>query len=77
MNNKPNSVNQPLTIDDIINEIKSKSSDGDYTYRGERRQHRRVSSTFYRAYRVKIRSKEFDLRIAQKEMLNTANPLLY
>ena len=72
MNNKSNSKNQESTIDDIINEIRQKSADGDYIYRGERKHHRRVSSAFYREYRIKIRSKNFDLRIAEKEMLNAA-----
>ena len=72
MENKFGSENRPLTIEDIINEIKNKSSDGDYIYRGERKHHTRVSSAFYRQYRIKIRSKHFDLRIAEKEMLNAA-----
>ena len=71
MNNKPNSVNQPLTVDDIINEIKRKSSGGDYIYRGERKQHQRVSSALYREY-DEIDIEGFDLTVAQKEVLKAA-----
>ena len=63
--------NSKPTIDDIINEIKEKSSDGDYIYRGERKRHRKISSSFYREC-AKIDSVAFDLRDAQKEMLDTA-----
>ena len=72
MENKSNSKKRPLTVDDVINEIKQKSSAGDYIYRGERKHYIRVSSAFYRQYRIRIRSKNFDLRIAEKEMLNAA-----
>ena len=71
MNNKSNSKKRPLTVDDVINEIKNKSSDGDYIYRGERKRHGKISSAFYREC-AKIDSDHFDLRDAQKEMLNTA-----
>ena len=50
MNNKSNSENQPRTIDDIMNEIKQKSADGDYIYRGERKRHSKISSSLYREY---------------------------
>ena len=77
MNNKPNNENQSLTIDDIINEIKQKSTDGDYIYRGERKNHKKVSSALYREY-IKIRKhitidvENFDLTIVEKEMLKVA-----
>ena len=71
MNNTPNSVNQSLTIDDIIGEIKMKSEDGYYIYRGERQPHCKVSSALYREYE-KIDIEEFDLREAQSEMLDAA-----
>ena len=79
MNNKSNSENQPRTIDDIMNEIKQKSTDGDYIYRGERKEHSKISSSLYREY-IKIREHieidvenfEFDLRIVEKEMLKIA-----
>ena len=66
-----NKSNSEPTIDDLINEIKQKSADGDYIYRGERKRHRKISSAFYREC-AKIDSDHFDLRNAQKEMLNTA-----
>ena len=77
MNNKSNSKNQPLTVDDIINEIKQKSSDGDYIYRGERKNHKKVSSALYREYikirkHIKIDVENFDLTIVEKEMLKVA-----
>ena len=77
MENKSNSENQPLTIDDIINEIKRKSSDGDYIYRGERKRHEKVSSALYREYdeirkHITFDSDIFDLRIVQTGMLKVA-----
>ena len=79
MNTKSNSENQPCTIDDIMNEIKQKSPDGDYIYRGERKEHSKISSSLYREY-IKIRDLieidvenfDFDLRIVEKEMLKVA-----
>ena len=78
MNNKSNSENQPRTIDDIMNEIKQKSTDGDYIYRGERKEHSKISSSLYREY-IKIRKhiniknvEGFDLRIVEKGMLKIA-----
>lgn len=71
MKKKSNRVKQVPTIDDIIDEIKQKSAGGDYIYRGERKRHRKISSSFYREC-AKIDSEYFDLRDAQKEMLDTA-----
>lgn len=77
MANKSNNVNQPLTVDDIINEIKKKSSDGDYIYRGERKPHNDISSALYREYtkiheHIDFDPEIFDLRIVQKQMLKVA-----
>ena len=74
MANKSNSENRSPTIDDIINEIKRKSEHGDYIYRGERRDHGTISSALYREYfKTGIVDIEgFDLRMAQKEMLEIA-----
>ena len=47
------------TIDDIINEIKSKSADGDYIYRGEREKYEKVSSALYREYTEAMNPEEF------------------
>ena len=79
MNNKSNSENQPRTIDDIMNEIKQKSTDGDYIYRGERKEHSKISSSLYREY-IKIRefieidveNLGYDIRTVEKEMLKVA-----
>ena len=79
MNNKSNSENQPRTIDDIMNEIKQKSTDGDYIYRGERKRHNKISSSLYREY-IKIRefieidveNLGYDIRTVEEEMLKVA-----
>ena len=76
MTNKSNSENREPTVDDIINEVKSKSSNGDYIYRGERQPHCKVSSALYREYfdreDTNVNIEGFDLTIAQKEMLRIA-----
>jgi len=77
MNDNTNSNNQPRTIDDIIDEIKRKSSDGDYIYRGVRKDYGLVSSALYREYikineHIEFDSEYFDLRIVQKYMLKVA-----
>ena len=71
MENKSNPKNQPLTVDAIINEIKDKSSDGDYIYRGERKRHDDVSSALYRDC-DQIDIAGFDIRYAQREILKVA-----
>lgn len=65
------------TIDDIINEIRSKSTHGDYIYRGERKKYKQVSSALYRECAniidvEEFESTPFDLMYPQKEMLRTA-----
>ena len=76
MANKSNSENKEPTIDDIINEIKMKSSDGDYIYRGERQPHCKISSALYREYfdneDINVDFESFDLRAVQRGMLNVA-----
>ena len=76
MANKSNSENREPTIDDIINEIKDKSSDGDYIYRGERQPYCKISSAFYREYfdneDINVDFESFDLRAVQRGMLNVA-----
>ena len=42
--------NELQKIEKVINEIKRKSSNGDYIYRGEHRHHCKVSSALYREY---------------------------
>ena len=46
--NHPNLDSKPRTIDDIINEIKNKSADGNYIFRGEPECYDLVSSNLYR-----------------------------
>ena len=76
MAKKSNSVKRPRTIDDIINEIKKKSSDGDYIYRGERKKHKKVSSSLYREYfdrkDIHIDIEGFDMRDAQRQIFRIA-----
>ena len=73
MTNESNHKNQSQTIDDIINEIKEKSMEGDYIYRGERKDYDNVSSALYREYKdVDIDIESYDLRRVQDEMLKVA-----
>ena len=76
MENKSNSKSHQLTVDDIINEIKSKSEDGDYIFRGEHKNHCKISSALYRKYfdneNINVDFKNFDLRNVQREMLQIA-----
>lgn len=71
-----NSENSESTIDDLINEIKSKSEDGDYIYRGERKKHYKISSALYREYfdneDINVDFEGFDLRAVQRGMLTIA-----
>ena len=70
------SENREPTLDDIINEIKQKSEDGDHIYRGERQPHDDISSALYREFLkhedINIDIPDFDLTYAQKEMLKIA-----
>ena len=76
MAKKSNSVKREPTIDDIINEIKSKSEGGDYIYRGERKEYDNVSSALYREYfeneDINVDFEYFDLRAVQRGMLSVA-----
>ena len=66
----------PLTIQDIISTIESKSSDGGYIYRGERKLHNehpycgKVSSNLWREYCIE--NEHFDIEVIQKELLSAA-----
>ncbi len=76
MSNQTDHENQSLTIQDIISTIESKSSDGSYIYRGERKLHKehpycgKVSSNLWREYGID--DEQFDIEIIQKELLNAA-----
>ena len=72
MRNKPKSKSRTATIDDIINDIRNKSADGDYIYRGERKKYPKISSALYREYAKVINVEEFDLMYAEKKMLKIA-----
>ena len=61
-------------IQNLLQRIREKSSQGEYIYRGESEHHEKIASGLYRKYkdgRYKdaIQAKEFDIQIAQKEML--------
>ena len=64
-------------VKEKINEIEKKSADGGYIFRGERKTYKedpyfgKVSSNLYRDFDVGD-SKEFDIEVVQKEMLNGA-----
>ena len=76
MHNQSISTNQLQEIEGVINEIKRKSFNGDYIYRGERKPHDDVSSALYREYlnneNFNINFDDFDLTDVQKEMLTIA-----
>ena len=69
-------ISSSKTIDDVINEIKSRATDGDYIYRGESKKYPKMSSTLYREYfddtDVNIDFEGFDVRNVQREMLRVA-----
>ena len=56
-------------IQKFLQRIREKSSQGEYVYRGESEQHGKIASGLYRKYAKEIDAKEFDIQIAQKEML--------
>ena len=56
-------------IQNLLQRIREKSSQGEYVYRGESQQYDKISSTLYRRYAEKIDAEYFDILIAQKEML--------
>lgn len=56
-------------VQDLFREIVEKSSQGEYIYRGEPECFPKISSTLYRQYENEIDAEEFEIEIAQKEML--------
>ncbi len=64
-------LREPLSlgIQDVIQEIIEKSSQGDYIYRGEPKHFPIISSTLYRQHEKEIDTEHFDIEISQKEML--------
>ena len=76
MSGQSNSENRLCTIQDIIKTIESKTADGVYIYRGERKLHKespycgKVSSNLWREYCVD--DERFNIEIIQTEMLNAA-----
>ena len=60
-----------------IREITEKSSDSDYIYRGEPKHYKKVSSTLYRQYEDDIEAEDFDIEVAQNEMLTEAKDYIH
>ena len=58
------------TVEDILEELRTKSSGGGYIYRGENKCHPIVSSSLYREF--DIQDDNFDIELVEKEMLNDA-----
>ena len=56
-------------IQNLLQSIREKSSQGEYIYRGEPEQYEKISSALYRMYAEKINADYFDIQIAQQEML--------
>jgi len=56
-------------IQNLLQSIREQSSQGDYIYRGEAEQHEKIASGLYRKYKDEIQAKEFDIQIAQEEIL--------
>lgn len=56
-------------IQKLLQNIRGKTSQGEYVYRGEPEKYDKVSSTLYRKYAEDIQAEKFDIQIAQKEML--------
>ena len=63
-------------IEKIINEIKGKSSNGNYIYRGERKPHDDISSALHREYREYINNKVINIDIEDINMRNAQINLL-
>ena len=64
-------------IREIISEIEEKSASGDYIYRGEPKHYKKVSSTLYRQYEDDIEAEDFDIEVAQNEMLTEAKDYIH
>ena len=56
-------------IQKLLQSIREKSSQGEYIYRGEAEHHGKIASGLYQKYTKEIDTKEFDIQIAQEEML--------
>ena len=64
-----NNDNTYSSLQNLLDVIVQKSSEGDYIFRGESRCHPKISSTLYRQYEEEINAESFDIEIAQREML--------
>ena len=56
-------------VQNLLQRIREKSAQGEYIYRGEAEHYGRIASGLYRRYAKEIDTKEFDIQIAQEEML--------
>lgn len=66
-------MNNPESVDsrmqNLLQRIREQSSQGEYIYRGEPEHYDKISSTLYREYKELIQTAQFDIQIAQQEML--------
>lgn len=62
----------PRTVDDIIDEIEKKITDGDYIFRGESECYEKVSSSLYRELKSTIGLECVDIGNFQDEILEQA-----
>ena len=69
--------NTPCTVEDIIQAIKEKTTDGDYIFRGESQCHKKVSSTLYRALEKVGLLNEYDVETFQCQELKYAKTYRY
>ena len=69
MKNKCETSNE-RTVQDILEELRTKSDSGGYIYRGENKCHPKVSSSLYREFNIE--DDNFDIELVEKEMLNDA-----
>ena len=74
--NRSESKNKQRTVDEIIDEIKEKTADGDYIFRGESQCHEKVSSHLYRKLE-EVGMLDLGVETAQKEELKHAKEYEY
>ena len=74
--NRSKFQNKPRTVDKVIDEIKKKTADGDYIFRGESQCHEKVSSHLYRKLE-EIGVLDLGVETAQKEELKHAKEYEY
>ncbi len=69
--NRSESKSKLRTVDEIIDEIEKKTTDGDYIFRGEAKCHKKVSSSLYRELKA-VKLKYSDIADVQTEIVDAA-----